>query len=228
MKLTLIGKKPEAPGVESFIFSSTEPLTWKPGQFLHYTLNHKPTDDRGLDRWFTIASAPFEKQIVITTRLSSEKGSSFKSALAAMVEGDSIEASGPEGDFVVEDPTKEYVFIAGGIGITPFYSILKDADHTGTKLRVTLLYANRDQNIPYKEEFAEFTKNNPNLDIHYVISPERIDENLLKKLVLEIQKPRFYISGPEPMVEALGQALKALSIMEDHIKQDFFPGYTAE
>lgn len=228
MKLTLIRRKTEVPGVESFIFNPAEEIVWKAGQFLHYVLHHEPTDDRGSDRWFTIASAPFEKEIMITTRLASEKGSSFKSALSNLKLGEEIEISDLDGDFIVGDPTLEYVFIAGGIGITPFHSILKEADNAKIKLNVTLLYSNRDENIPYKEELEKFAQNNPNLVIHYVISPKRIDQSMIEKLIPDISKPIFYVSGPEPMVESLGNTLKEIGIAKDHIKQDYFPGYTSE
>ncbi len=226
MKLNLIRKKTETYGIESFIFSYSEPLDWKAGQFLHFVLHHEPTDSRGSDRWFTVASAPFEKEVMITTRLANEKGSSFKAALNALKIGESIEISDIEGDFTVEDPTREYVFVAGGIGVTPFHSILKEADHDGTKLHVTLLYANRDHNVPYQEELEQFAKNNPHLVIHYITSPKHIDEETFKRLVPDLQKPIFYVSGPEPMVESLGDTLKTLGVAADHIKQDYFPGYT--
>ena len=143
MKLKLIRRKKETPDVESFVFNPAEPLTWKAGQYLHAVIHHEPTDNRGSDRWFTIASAPFEKEVMITTRLTAEKGSSFKAKLSNLKIGKSIEISDLDGDFVVDDPALEYIFIAGGIGITPFYSILKEADHAKIKLQVTLLYANR-------------------------------------------------------------------------------------
>ncbi|MHB8660765.1 MAG: FAD-dependent oxidoreductase [Minisyncoccota bacterium] len=228
MKLNLIRRKTEAPGVESFVFSPAESLSWKAGQFLHYVLHHEPTDDRGSDRWFTVASAPFEKEIMITTRIASEKGSSFKTALAALQLGESIEISDIDGDFIVDDPAQEYVFIAGGIGITPFHSILKEADHVGMRLRATLLYSNRDENIPYRQELEALQNNNPALVIHYVTAPQRIDENLIQKLVPDIRRPIFYVSGPEPMVKSLSEILEKMGIAKDHIKQDDFPGYPAE
>ena len=84
MKLDLVSKKLELPGVTSFIFKPAEPvafggkISWKAGQFFHYVLHHEPTDDRGSDRWFTISSAPSEGFIMITTRIAAEKGSTFK------------------------------------------------------------------------------------------------------------------------------------------------------
>ncbi len=228
MKLNFVSKKTEVPGIESFIFKPLEQITWKAGQFFHYVLHHEPTDDRGSDRWFTIATAPSEGFVMVTTRFANEKGSSFKKALADLKVGDAIEISDLDGDFTVEDTTKEYVFIAGGIGITPFRSILKELDQNGSRCAITLLYANRDQDIAYKDELEAFAKNNPALKIHYIISPERVDVARVKELVPDMQKPIFYISGPEPMVESLGNSLKGSGIAADHLKQDWFPGYSAE
>ena len=193
MKLKLIERRTEIEGVESFIFEPEEPLSWKAGQYLHYVLHHEPTDDRGSDRWFTIASAPFEKNVAITTRLTGESGSSFKKKLASLVIGKSIEISHLEGDFIVENEQEEYVFMAGGIGITPFYSILKQTDHEEKKLKITLLYANRDSLIPYKKELETFAQNNPNLSVHFIIVPVRIDENLIQEMIPNMHSKLFYI-----------------------------------
>jgi ferredoxin-NADP reductase len=227
MKLDLVERKTEVPGVESFIFEPREPLSWQAGQYLHYVLHHEPTDDRGSDRWFTVSSAPFEKRVVVTTREASEKGSSFKKKLFSLVPGKSIEISVVEGDFVIENVAQECIFIAGGIGITPFHSILKEADHMGEKLNVTLLYANRDENFVFKEELEQFAKNNPNLSIQYIMAPERIDEAVIKKFVPDLSTPIFYISGPAPMVFALKETAQTIGVPEGHIKLDDFPGYSA-
>src|SRR5262245_10473207 len=106
MKLKLTARKAESPGVVSFIFQSKEPLAWKAGQFLHYVLNHEATDDRGSDRWFTIASAAWERHVMLTTRFAAQKGSTFKKALHALKLGDEIEVSDLDGDFVVSDAKK--------------------------------------------------------------------------------------------------------------------------
>lgn len=228
MKLKLVEKKQETPDVITFIFSPKEPLSWQAGQYLHYVLHHEPTDNRGSDRWFTNSAAPFEDQIRITTRNSGEKGSSFKKKLFSLIEGKSIEISVIEGDFTLEDPEQEFVFIAGGIGITPFRSILKQLEHDQKPINVTLLYSNRDQNIVYKEELEQIAKNDPNFKIHYIFSPEHVDEKKIRELISDIQKPIFYVSGPEPMVENIGNTLKSMGVQEDHLKQDWFPGYPEE
>ena len=228
MKLGLASRKIEVPGVESFAFKPLEPIAWKAGQFFHCVLHHEPTDDRGSDRWFTIASAPSEKIVMITTRFADGTSSTFKKAFSNLKIGDILEVSDLDGDFIVEDSTKEYVFIAGGIGITPFRAILKDFDQNKKQPAVTLLYANRDRNVIYKDELDLFAQNNPKLKLHYVISPERIDVAKIKEFVPDIQTPIFYISGPEPMVESIGNALKESGIPADRLKQDWFPGYPAD
>ena len=161
MKLKLTAHKTESPGVVSFIFHASEPLTWKAGQFLHYVLNHSKTDERGSDRWFTIASAPFERHVMVTTRFAGGQGSTFKKTLRALKIGDSIEVSDLDGDFTLTDFKKEYIFIACGIGITPFRSILKQADHDKKPLRATLLYANRKNVAAYQKELETLAKKIP-------------------------------------------------------------------
>jgi ferredoxin-NADP reductase len=229
MKLKLIERKKETPDIESFVFEPQEPLSWQAGQYLHYVLHHEPTDERGSDRWFTVASAPFEGKVMITTRFAGEdKTSSFKKKLFSLVPGKSIEISHLEGDFTIEDTTQDYVFLAGGIGVTPFHSILKQADHDGTKLKVNLLYANRDEHVPYKDELESFAKNNPNLTIHYLTAPVRIDESSIKEFVPDLSKPFFYVSGPAPMVFGVEEILKKLGVDKSRIKLDDFPGYPAD
>jgi ferredoxin-NADP reductase len=228
MKLKLTTKRIESPGVTSFILQPEEPLAWKAGQFLHYVLNHESTDDRGSDRWFTIASAPYEKHVMLTTRFASQKGSTFKKTLKALKVGGEIEVSDLDGDFVAGDARKEYIFIAGGIGITPFRSILKQAEHEGKKLRVTMLYANRKHVAAYKREFDAMAKRNRHLQIHYLFHPQRIDVKTVRELVPNFKKPIFYVSGPKPMVESIGKMLQQIGVPKKRIKQDWFPGYPAD
>lgn len=228
MKLKLSARKKESPGVESFIFKPEEPLAWKAGQFLHYVLNHPATDDRGSDRWFTIASAPYERHVMVTTRFAGAKGSTFKKTLKALKKGDTMEISDLDGDFIVTDARKDYVFIAGGIGITPFRSILKQAEHERKLLRVQLLYSNRKQVAAYKKEFDAMAKRNPRFKVHYLFHPQRIDKQTVRDLVPDFKKKTFYVSGPEPMVESIGKMLRQIGLPQKQLKQDWFPGYPGE
>jgi ferredoxin-NADP reductase len=224
MKFTLSATKQEANDTFSFIFAPEQPLQWKAGQLLRYVLNYPNPDDRGAERFFSIASAPHEKHVMLTTRFAS-KSSSFKKALKNLTPGDAIEAHDLEGDFVVDDSKKKFVFIAGGIGITPFRAILLDLDYNKKPLNVQLLYANHDNDFPYRKELDALRGRHPEFRIDYVVSPNRIDEKSIQQLVPDIQKPMLYVSGPEPMVESMDETLKKIGVPEERIKNDFFPGY---
>jgi|ERR1043166_1967537 ferredoxin-NADP reductase len=224
MQLTLISKKLETKDAMSFIFHPEKPMTWRAGQYLHYFLEHPHPDSRGTERYFSIASAPHEKNVMVTTRLA-DQGSSFKSALQRFEPGAKIRADGPEGDFVVEDAAKDFVFIAGGIGITPFRSVLLDLDHRRQPIKVQLLYANRTDDFPYKIELENLAAKQSGLRIDYIVSPRRLDEETIPKSVPDLVGPLFYVSGPEPMVEALEKLLQKIGVPKGHIKTDYFPGY---
>ena len=224
MKLTLRTIKPEAGDILSFIFTPERTLRWQAGQYLHYTLNHPQPDDRGVQRYFSIASAPHEKLVMLTTRFA-PKGSSFKRALKKLQPGDVIDAGEKGGDFVLDHRRKKFVFIAGGIGITPFRAILLALAHHRKPLNLQLLYASRNPDFPYRKELATLQKRHPGFRIDYVVSPKKLDEKTIARLVPDLAKPVFYVSGPEPMVASVDQALKKLGVTKQRIKNDFFPGY---
>ena len=225
MKLRLIEKKKETGDAVSHIFEPQEPLAWTAGQFLIYFLPHEDPDVRGKQRFFTISSAPFEKHVMLTTRIFTENRSSFKRALENLKPGELVDVKGPDGDFVVGDANKNYVFIAGGIGITPFRSITMQLAHDNKPLNIILFYANSTEDFPFKGEFEEIASKNPNFKIHYVVSPQHIDENLIKEKIQNIPEKIFYVSGPESMGESLSEMLIGMGIKEENLKQDFFPGY---
>lgn len=225
MKLTLTDKQHETPDAVSFFFRPEEPLNWQAGQFAVYKLPHPDMDDRKDERYFTISSAPAEGgQVRLTTRFS-DRSSSFKKNLRGFEPGSTIEITPPDGDFTVADPTEELVFIAGGIGITPFRAILMDMDRRGLPIRATLLYANRDENFIFKDELEALARKHPDFKIHYFVSPQRIDEAAIRAAVPDISRPIFYVSGPEPMVESFEKILQGMGLPPHHIKTDFFPGY---
>lgn len=215
------------PDVISFVFKPEEAIQWHAGQFLHYTLPHDNPDERSVERWFTISSAPFENEIHLTTRFD-PKGSTFKKALHNLQIGETIEADGLEGDFVIDDPSKQFVFIAGGMGITPYRSILLDLDHKGISINAKLLYANRDENFVFKDQLESLKSKHTNFSIEYFISPQKIDEEAIKQAGEGMNDPIYYVSGPEPMVESFEKMMLAMGIVSDHFKRDFFPGYTWE
>lgn len=228
MRLKLILKKTEAENVTSFIFDIFDKdvqFVWKAGQFLHYKIPDKSPDERGEARFFSISSAPFEKNIMLTTKFVPDDGSSFKKDLQKLNIEDFIEATGPGGDFVVEDSNKQYVFIAGGIGITPFRSILLDLDHKQQPLNITLLYANRTPDFVFKSELEQLLLKHPEFKIHYFIEPQKINEAIIRSTINDLRYTIYYISGPEPMVEAFEKMLYDMGIPKDNVKRDYFPGY---
>lgn len=225
MKLILVDKRSESDDVMSFMFRSDAPLKWQAGQFLHYSLPHRDADDRGITRYFTIASAPFEGHVMLTTRFASERSSSFKRALRQLPVGAAVEVSGPDGDFVVDAPGDQHVMIAGGIGVTPFRAILLDLDHRGLPINATLLYANRTPDFVYKTELDRLATRHTGLVVRYVVSPERVNQASIRAVAPDLAKPTFHVSGPEPFVESLGGMLSGLGVPEAHVKRDYFPGY---
>lgn len=228
MILTLFEKKQETPDTISFKFKADENVIWRAGQYLRYTLPQDNPDDRGENRFFTISAAPHEGFVMITTRFASDKSSTFKTTLRSMPIGGQIQAHGPSGEFIVRNLAKEYVFLAGGIGITPFRSTLKELDFQRKPINITLLYANRSENnIPFKEELEEIASRNPGLKIKYAIDPQRIDADYIQNTIPNIQAPIYYASGPKPMVEAIEKELESLGVPKEHVKQDYFPGYEA-
>lgn len=227
MKLSFVRSEAVVSDVRTFIFEPEESISWLPGQYIHYKLPHPDADERGTERWFTNSAAPFENHVAISTRINSEQGSSFKRALMALQPGDLIEADAPQGDFTIGDPDRNYIFIAGGIGITPFRSILFDAYNKGLKLKVNLLYATRSNDIPFKDELNLFATNNPNLKIEYIIDPASIDTDLMKSRIEAVEDPLVYISGPKPMVKNFARQLREMGLDKSNIKKDDFPGYKA-
>lgn len=241
MKLQLIEKKQAAPDIISFYFRPDSPLIYKPGQFLRYRIPEAVPDERGENRFFSIASAPYEGPIQLTTRFAPDKGSTFKKDLKNLEIGQSVEATGPSGSFSMDDPNHNYVFIAGGIGITPFRAILLDLDHQGKPLNVSLFYANRTKEALFKEDLGKLAQKHPEFKIYYVISDEpvtetpasenikiisgKIDNNLIKSLILNLQSSIFYISGPEPMVLSMEKMIWDMGVPKENTKRDYFPGY---
>ena len=222
VQLTLVEKENLVDNIWAFRFKPSTPLTWIPGQFMRVELDHDTPDDEGTKRFFTISSAPYEEIVQITTRVTD---STFKQALAALPIGGVLPMiKEPDGDFVWQVSDKPLVFVAGGIGITPFRSILKQRVHDGQPLNATLIYSGRDESLPFKEEFDTWAVEHPELTVKYVIG-ERLTSEKIAELQPTINESLVYISGPEPMVETLGHQLKAAGLPDGQLQQDFFPNY---
>jgi ferredoxin-NADP reductase len=217
--LRLIKSYDEVSNIRTFVFE-TDGNTWQAGQYQTYEFPQIEGDKKVKKRYFTIASAPSENEIHISTRVTD---SFFKQTLNAMQPGDEIEAHGIEGDFTWEND-EPVVLVAGGIGVTPYRSMLIERANTSKPLSAHLLYFGRDDNFAFKNEFERLAAAHPELTIDYIVGEQISAENILK-YAPEARELPTYISGPEPMVDSVGEALQGQGVT---IKQDWFPGYTEE
>jgi ferredoxin-NADP reductase len=223
MKMKLIVSKEPQPGVHTFVFEPSEPISWQPGQYMHYIFEHPDPDERGFERWFTIASPPYEKNIQITTRIATDHGSSFKQALLSLKIGDSVEANGPKGQFILRAGDYHHILIAGGIGITPYHSMLAQLAHDHKPANADILYANNDDNFVFDAELAGWAGRDPSLKIHKFVD-KHIEAGDLKPY-LDEKNAVYYLSGPRAMVESYETLLPGLGVAKDNIMTDYFPGY---
>jgi len=226
MKVKLMEKIKETENTYSLVFEPENILSWKPGQFIFYKIPHKNPDNRGIERHFTISSAPFERNIRLTTKFDLANGSSFKKALLGLQVGENIEAYNLGGDFTVDSKGSGLVFIAGGIGITPFRSILVDLERKNNIKDIIMFYSCRDkQNIVFRKLWKELEHNNEGLKIYYIFEPQLINKELISRNVSDLDNRKFYVSGPLKMVEAVKKTLVGLNISKEKIIKDYFPGY---
>ncbi len=220
MELKLIKKIKESENINTYIFKPDSDFKWMAGQYLIYSLTHKNQDNRGKMRFFTISSSPFQKYPSITTRIDKINGSSFKKALDLLKIGDEINIKGPDGDFVINDFKKSYVFIAGGIGITPFRSILGQLNHKNLDLNIVLLYSGKNNSLVFKKDLESLKLKK--LKIKYF--DKRINKTDIEK-IKDFKKRIFYISGPDAMIEDIEKMLLEIGLKKENIKSDYFSGY---
>lgn len=216
--LTLVASRDEAGNVRTFVFE-TGGLVWTAGQSQAYVLPQAGDTEGDNERWFTIASAPGEGAIHISTRVSASR---FKETLNALRPGDRILAHSLEGDFTWStDSADPVVLVAGGIGITPFRSILIDRDRRRQPINGTLLYFNRTGDVPFQRELEAVAARHPGFTIRVLVG-EAITADRILALEPAAATATTYLSGPEPMVETVGGDLTARGVT---LKQDWFPGY---
>lgn len=233
--LKLSEKSQAATGVYDFAFTSDRPFSFRPGQYMEWTLGHKNPDNRGNRRYLTIASSPTEKEILLGVKFY-EQSSSFKKRLKELSAGDAIVGGQLAGDFVLpKDPTKKLVFVAGGIGITPFRSMVKYLIDKQEKRSVTVLYSNRlAEEIAYKDIFDQAQQ--IGIKTVYTLTDKQtipadwfgyrgyFTEDIIKREVPDFLERMFYISGSHVMVKGMTHTLHSLGVSRSHIKTDFFPG----
>jgi ferredoxin-NADP reductase/nitrite reductase/ring-hydroxylating ferredoxin subunit len=228
-------------------------MDYKAGQFAFFDIGEVYNDSKGPIRHFTISSSPTEDYIMLTTRI---RNSPYKQRLATLEEGATVKVRGTQGEFVLHenDYSKSAIFLSGGIGVTPFRSMIKYATDSKVPLKIILFDSNRNkENILFKKEFDEWSYINNNLKIIYTISEEknqqerkstssasltetndwngeygRIDKEMILKYADDktLKDSIFYICGPPPMIKAMEYLIqKELEIPKERIKVEEFTGY---
>lgn len=255
-ELELIEKiKVEGTDVMSFKFSKqsnevkdsqqTGLLNYTAGQFAFFDIGGVNNDPKGPIRHFTISSSPTEDFIMFTTRI---RDSPYKKRLSGLEKGAKVKVRGPEGQFVLHDDySKPAVFLSGGIGVTPFRSMIKYVTDKLIPLKIVIFDSNRNQeNILFKREFDEWKALNKNLEIIHTISETQLDEHqsnikqnwsgeygrINKEMILKylddisLLDSIFYICGPPAMLKAMRSMLQEeLKISNEMIKVEEFTGY---
>jgi ferredoxin-NADP reductase len=212
--------------IKTFWFHASNKPPFLAGQFVEVFLPHAQPDKRGQKRWFTLSSAPNEAMLSITTRILATEASSFKRALNRLKKGDQFFMSYPMGDFVLpKKATRPIVFVAGGIGITPFRSMAASlATLPHHSYDITLLYAAKDDSeLLYLDIFK-----NQNVTVLPFLAAKG-QQKLTAQNVLDksrhLTDPMYYVAGPDPMVQVLTKGLKSLGIARQSVRSDYFVGY---
>ena len=233
----LLNRADAGEGTMAFHFERPPGFDFKPGQSADLTLLDPPeTDSEGNVRTFSIASAPFEDQLMFATRM---RDTAFKRSLKKVPLGTVVKMDSAMGSFTLhKNSAKPAVFLAGGIGITPFSSIVRQADHDRAPHRLYLFCSNRrPEDAPFFEVLQNLEKTSPNFRFIATMTEMsgskqtwngetgRINRDMLSKYLNDLRGPIYYIAGPPAMVSGMRKMLVASGVDEDDIRTDEFAGY---
>lgn len=233
--LTLKEKIRLSRDVYEFVFESPKRLRFRAGQYLEWTLAHGSPDSRSVRRYFTIASAPHDRDVRLGVKFYSPP-SSFKRALVAMKPGDQIVASQLAGDFTLpRNHDRKLAFIAGGIGITPFRSQIEHALMRKERRSITVFYANKTPEDAVYRETLDRAQREIGAKIVYAFNDPAvrlpqgavavIDAATIAREMPDYRERTFYISGPQGMVTSFKDMLRGMGVPRWRIKTDYFPGF---
>ncbi len=225
LKLTLQEKIKLSDTTNAFIFKLPHKFTYLPGQYMEWTLPHAKADLRGVRRFFTIASSPTEEGILSLGIKSYIPSSTFKKKLFSFMPGDVVWAASPAGDFILpESSSKRLVFIAGGIGITPFRSMIKYLVDRKEKRDIVLFHVAAGKEFVYKDLWKEAEKVGIKTFYVNLSQDEKLTPEVLKDTVSDFKNRIFYVSGSNSMVHTTKDTLSKAGIKSSQIMTDYFPG----
>ncbi|HLZ21518.1 MAG TPA: FAD-dependent oxidoreductase [Ktedonobacterales bacterium] len=226
-----------ADGTMAFHFEKPEGFQYKAGQFADFTLIEPPeTDAEGNIRGFSLASAPYEKDLCIATRL---RDTAFKRVLKHLPDGTQLKLDAPYGSFTLhKNAAIPAVFLTGGIGITVVRSIVLDAIHKAIPRRIVLFYANRrPEDAAFLDELRQSAAQNPQFTFVPTMTKMELSREawagergyvtkaMLKRYVADLTAPIYYSTGPASLVAAMRKILNDAEVDDDNIRTEEFTGY---
>lgn len=233
----LVGSWRVAEQTMAFRFERPPKWTFAAGQFVDITLMNCPkTDAEGSVHGFSLASAPDEETLMVTTRM---RDTAFKRTLGAALPETEVRIEGPFGDFRLHhDGARPSVMLAGGIGITPFRSMILDATHRKLQHQIFLFYFNRrPEDAPFLDELHHIESQNSNYTFIGIMTQAersrhfwtgetgRLDHSMLERYLNDVRNPIYYVAGPASMVKGVREILTSADIDEDDIRTEEFAGY---
>jgi ferredoxin-NADP reductase len=234
MRVVFDHRQDEAANITTFFFRPETPVRYTAGQFIELTVEHPHPDNRGQKHWFTLSSSPTDELVSITTKFAASNGSTFKKALHRLSPGKVVSMSEPMGDFVLPQLVQTpLVFVAGGIGITPFHSILSWLSATNEERPITMLYGVHSEDEIIFQETLDKAHQHATIIVAQpsaawggergVLTPE-----LIMGLAQPTDESLVYVSGPEPMTESLSKGLVHAGLKQHQLVQDLFPNYSSD
>lgn len=221
----------------SFFFNKPDGFDYQAGQNADFTLiNPSETDTEGNKRTFSFSSSPDETELVWTTRM---RDTAYKRTLQQMPIGTEIEMKGPYGDMTLHNRfEKPAIFIAGGIGIAPFFSMIKYATTKQLPHKIMLFYSNRKpEDAAFLNELTNLEKLNKNLKLIPTMTQMDLSQqpwhgetgyitsDLLKKYISIPEGPIYYLAGPPAMLASMSKVLTLIGVNNDDIRSEEFSGY---
>jgi len=233
---TLRESRAVADGTMSFHFAKPGGFEFKAGQALELLIPDPANPGQDFGHAFSIVSAPYEDELAIATRM---RDSAYKKALKALPAGSPVRLDGPFGSLTLHNKrSRAAVFIAGGIGITPFVSIIRQSTRDRLPQKIALIYSNRrPEDAAFLAELGTLAKSNPEFRLVATMTEmaksaqpwdgERrlVDAAFVRDHVQELPDPVFYVAGPPALVEAMRRTLAAAGVDEDDIRSEDFVGY---